>query len=144
MRVLKISPEELEEYLNKKSGLLGVFGDNDMRNALAAQARGDNKAELALAIYYRRIAGDVGRIIAGMGGCDQIVFTGTIGERGYETRIEVMKAFEYMGFRLDVNKNNLELDHGHLNVAAEGSQDILVVKTGEMEMMVLRAAGLFK
>ena len=81
---------------------------------------------------------------ASLGGVDAIVFTATIGERSDEIRRTVTQKLSYLGFSLDDDKNVGDLEERHVNIAADGSKPIWVIRTDEFEEMLRRAAVLLE
>ena len=134
------SDDELEKYLNKKCGLLGVSGkSDDMREIIKGCADGDKRAELARALYVLTLRRAIGQMAASMAGVDAIVFTATIGERSDEIRRLVAESLSYLGFNLDYGKNAKDMDERVVNIAAENSKPIYVIKTDESDEMIVRA-----
>lgn len=98
---------EVINIFNKKSGLLGISGvSSDMRDVEEAAEKGNERAQLALDIFFNRIIKYVGQYIALMNGVDVIVFTAGIGENSKETRQIVMDNFSYMGIKIDQERND--------------------------------------
>jgi acetate kinase len=96
----------LNTLLNKHSGVLGISGiSSDMREVESAAAEGDERATLALKMYDYRVRKYIGSYAAAMGGVDLLVFTGGIGENGWETRENICKDFEFLGLEFDRKKN---------------------------------------
>jgi len=96
-------------YMNKKSGLLGISGSSsDFRDILAAIAKGDKRAKLALDMFSYRVAKYVGAYAAALGGLDMVAFTGGVGEHTVEVREFVMDRIAFMGLKYDkaVNQNH--------------------------------------
>ena len=91
IRTLKYRPEEVDNILNKKSGLLGLTGKMDMREVLVAAKKGNRRAELAVKIFVYRAQKYIGAYSAIMGGVDAIVFTAGIGERSETIRKMILK-----------------------------------------------------
>lgn len=137
---LNLDDDGLEKYLNKQAGLLGVTGfTDDMRLAVQACDEDSNaRASFAIALYVHRIQCLVGQMSAEMNGVDAIVFSGTVGERGYEIRLPIMEKLGYLGFKLDAEKNNATyLEAGHANVALNtDDKPIYVIRTDEARQMV--------
>ena len=134
------SDDELEKYLNKKCGLLGVSGkSDDMREIIKGCADGDKRAELARALYVLTLRRAIGQMAASMAGVDAIVFTATIGERSDEIRRLVAESLSYLGFNLDYEKNAKDVDERVVNIATENSKPIYVIKTDESDEMIVRA-----
>ncbi len=100
--------KEMMNILNKKSGLLGVSGvSSDSRDVMAAAAEGNKNAALAIENFNYRVAKYVGAYAAAMNGVDVIAFTAGIGENAIDTRVDICKYFEYLGIKIDLEKNNV-------------------------------------
>ncbi len=139
-RKLNLSDEELERYLNKKAGLLGVSGfSDDMREVIEKRDAGDQRASFAFSLYIYRIQSLIGQLTASLGGIDAIVFTATIGERSSDLRHAVMQKLGYLGFALDSTKNENSDLPSPVNIATEDSKPVYVVKTDETAEMIRRA-----
>ena len=138
---LDLTDEELEQYLNKKSGLIGVSGSsNDIRQLLASEERGDKRAKLALDLLVYRIQLAIGQMAASMGGVDSIVLTGTVGERSSIIRSRILANLKYLGFECDSELNNETFEPEQAtNVAAASSKPILVISTDEAAEIARRA-----
>lgn len=94
----EVPAERLRAMLNTESGLAGLSGTNgDMRQIEAAQRRGDQRAQLAFAVYVHRLRRDIGAMLASLGGVDAIVFTGGIGENSEQVRREALAPFSFLG-----------------------------------------------
>ena len=103
-----LTPTEMDNILNKKSGLFGVSGvSSDDRDVTAAADSGDARAKLAQEILEYQITKFVAGYIAALGGCDAIIFTAGLGENQYAHRSEVCKALSFLGVELD-EKLNIE------------------------------------
>jgi acetate kinase len=101
-----LTPEEVETALNRQSGLLGVSGlSSDMRQVLAAARTGHDAAQLALAIYTRRVRQAIGALSVTLGGIDALVFTAGVGEHAPQVRAEVCIGLECLGLELDAAAN---------------------------------------
>ena len=135
---LGIHGQEMADYLNKKSGLLGISGvSSDKRDVEKAAAEGKARAKLASDMLNYQIKKYVGAYAAAMGGIDCLVFTGGIGENDGYVRSEVCKNMEFLGISIDAEKNKLRgLDIN--DITGEGSRvKVLVVCTNE-ELMIAR------
>ena len=100
------TPEEMENILNKKSGLLGISGlSNDCRNLTAAAAEGNARASLALKMLANSIKRYIGSYTAEMNGIDALVFTAGIGENQWNVRQLVCENMSYLGIEIDEEKN---------------------------------------
>ena len=122
-----------EEYLDKKSGLLGVSGSsNDIRQLLILEDKGDKRAKLALAMLVYRIQQAIGQMVASMNGANCLVLTGTVGERSGVIRSRIIKGLSYLNFECDrkINLDTFEPDD-ITNVATDSSKPILIIKTDE-------------
>lgn len=137
---LNVSSADMIDILNKKSGLLGISGISaDMREL---ESSNDHRAELAINIFNNRVIKYVGSYIAEMGGVDGLVFTAGIGENSAETRATVSNAFNYMGIKIDDNKNNVR---GKETIVStdDSSAAVMLIPTNE-ELMIARDVERFK
>jgi acetate kinase len=99
--------EEIEGWLNTRSGLLGVSGrSRDMRDLLEAERQGDTRAELAVEMFCYRARKYIGAYLAALGGTDALVFGGGIGENAPEVRTRICTGMDWCGLRLDEGRNN--------------------------------------
>jgi acetate kinase len=97
---------QIEEWLNKQSGLLGISGSaSDMRSLLASVKQGDSRAELAVEVFCYRACKYIGAYLAALGGADAIVFGGGIGENSAEIRARILSGMEWCGVKLDQSRN---------------------------------------
>ena len=137
MNHLNLDINQMMDVLNKKSGLLGVSGlSSDMRDVENAAAEGNKRAQIALNLLYNGIKKYIGAYSAVMGGVDAIVFTAGIGENSPELREHVLDGMEYLGAKLDLEKNKVR--GVERDVAAEDSKvRILVIPTNE-ELVIAR------
>ena len=102
----KLTAEQLQNIINKESGVLGISGvSSDMREIEAAIAAGDERARLALDMYELRITKYIGAYAAEMGGADIIVFTGGVGENQMGLRENVCSTLGFMGVEIDREVN---------------------------------------
>ena len=129
--------EEVDELLNKKSGVLGISGvSSDFRDVLAAAESGNERAKLALEIFYYKVRTQIAAYAGAMGGVDVIVFTAGIGENSSITRKEILKGLEFFGFEL--NEENNEIRGKIQEISTEDSRvKVYVVPTNE-ELMIAR------
>ena len=126
----------VSNLLNKKSGVLGISGvSSDMRELLAACAAGNEKAILAEKMYYYRIKKYIGAYAAAMGGCDILVWTGGVGENQWATRRVVCENMEYMGMKIDVEKNEGMRGEEMVISTPDSKVTIIVVPTDEEYMI---------
>jgi acetate kinase len=133
----KMSLEEFTDILNKKSGFLGVSGiSNDYRDLAEAAKAGDRRAALALSIQVYQVRKYVGAYAAAMGGLDAVVFTGGMGENVPALRYDVCRDLEFMGMKIDPEKNKAG---GSDRIVSDDASrvKIAVVATNE-ELMIAR------
>jgi len=103
-----MTPSEMDTYLNKKSGLLGVSGvSSDMRDIQTAAASGNKRAALAIEIFCYRVKTFIGSYIAAMNGVDALIFTGGIGENDSLVREKCTDEMDSLGIAIDREKNNV-------------------------------------
>lgn len=142
-RELQLQDNAVEEYLNKKCGLLGVSGStNDVRQLLAKEEQGDARAKLALKMFTYRIQQAIGQMAASMGGADQLVFTATIGERSAPIRERVLENLGYLGFINNKMINDSVFEPTEpTNIGTSESKPIIVISTDESSEIARRAAG---
>ncbi len=134
--------DEIDNIINKKSGLLGVSGvSSDMRDVEQAANDGNNRARLALEIFCYRIKKYIGAYAAAMGGLDAIVFTGGIGENSAPVRSRVCKGLGFLGVDLDEARNDSLRGPADISKPS-GSVRILLVPTNEERMIARETAEL--
>lgn len=108
MKKHNISPEKMDEIMNKQSGVLGISGvHSDDRAVRAAADEGNERAKLARDIQWYQIRKCIGSYIAAMDGVDVIAFTGGIGENCTDLREDVLKNLSYLGIKLDEKANEV-------------------------------------
>jgi acetate kinase len=101
-----LTPSQMNNILNKKSGLLGITGRYvDRRDIIKAAENGDEKAKLAIEIECYRLKKYIGAYTAAMGGVDAIAFTAGVGENSPLYREKIIKGLEFMGVQIDPEKN---------------------------------------
>lgn len=107
MQKTGMQPQEMADFLNKKSGVLGITGiSSDMREIESAAAEGNERAQLALDMYNYRIKKYIGAYAAAMGGIDVIVWTAGVGENQVGTRLDACSGLEFLGVKIDAEANN--------------------------------------
>lgn len=125
------SVDQLDELLNKRSGLVGLAGSNDMRDVRAAADAGSARARLALDVYARRIRHYVGAYLVELGAADALVFTAGVGENHAPLRSEVCVGLEWLGIEIDAARN-ASLESGSRRISTDSSRvQVLVVPTDE-------------
>lgn len=123
--------DELDQLLNKRSGLLGLAGSNDMRDIRAGVEAGDATAQLALDLYARRVKHYIGAYLALLGGADAIVFTAGVGENSSLLRSHACAGLEWLGIEIDPVRNE-SVERGARVISSDASRvAILVVPTDE-------------
>ncbi len=129
-----IAPSAMQSWMNKKCGLLGVSGvDSDMRKVMAAMNAGNERAKLAYDILVYDIKKYIGAYSAAMNGVDAIVFTAGIGENDETVRADVCADMEYLGVKLDAEKNAAvrRLPEPKLISAPDSKVLVYVIETNE-------------
>jgi acetate kinase len=112
---------EVLDWLNKRSGLLGVSGvSRDVRELLEAKESGNGRAALAIEMFCYRVKKQVGAYLAALGGADAVVFAGGIGEHAPEVRAEICAGMEWCGLVLDAGRN-AETVGREARIGADGS-----------------------
>lgn len=125
----------VSNLLNKKSGVLGVSGvSSDMRELCAACEAGNPRALLAEKMYFYRIIKYIGAYTAAMNGVDVIAFTGGVGENQANCREEVCKSLEYLGVKIDAEKNKVRGEEMVISTP-DSKVKVVVVPTDE-ELMI--------
>jgi len=139
-RELGLGIEQIEAALYNDSGLMGLAGSADMRDVEERAAAGDADAQLAIKIYAYRVRKYVGAYAAAMGGVDALVFTGGIGENSSSMRRRVCDGLEFMGLRLDHDRNQaVVLDaRAAPQIQAYGSRVRVIVTETAEQLMIAR------
>lgn len=132
-----INAKEMDSIFNKKSGFLGVSGiSSDARDLESAAKKGNKRAALALEMQVYQVKKFIGAYAAAMGGVDAIVFTGGIGENAIEHRAEMVKGLEFLGAKLDLDKNNTR--GGEVEITtSDSTTKAFIISTNE-ELMIAR------
>lgn len=123
--------DEIEQLLNRASGLKGLTGLGDMRDVQTAAAGGDEVAEAALAVYRHRLQHYIGAYLAGLGGLDAVVFTAGVGENDVRLRQRTLDPLGHLGIRVDPVRNAAP-SRSARRISPDGSPvAVLVVPTNE-------------
>lgn len=132
-----LTPAELDDILNKKSGVLGISGvSNDNRDVVAAAKEGNERAALAINMQRYQIIKFIGSYVAAMNGVDAIVFTGGIGENDVALRKDICSSLTYLGAKIDDAKNDTRGEE--IKISTDDSKvDIYVIPTNE-ELAIAR------
>ena len=138
----KLTPAQIDEILNKKSGLLGLSGiSSDMREILAASDKDDRRALLALKTYCYRVRKYVGAYVASLGGVSALVFTGGIGEGSAVVRALALQGLECMGMTLDEARNRDACGPNQVcRISSDNSSVAVLVVPADEERMMAREA----
>ncbi|MDQ1048682.1 acetate kinase [Streptomyces sp. V4I2] len=131
MRVGKMSTDEIDTLLNKKSGLIGLCGDNDMREIRRRVDAGDEQAQLAFDIYIHRLKKYIGAYYAVLGRVDAIAFTAGVGENAAPVREAAVAGLEELGPVVDGELNAIRSDEPRLVSPAHARVAVAVVPTDE-------------
>lgn len=141
---LGLDADGLSDLLNKKSGVLGISEiSSDMREIEDAAHSGNKRAQLALDMYFYRVKKYVGAYAAALGGCDVLVFTAGVGENQSDLRQEVCRNMEFMGIKIDNEKNaktrgeeiELSTPDSRVKVAIIPTNEELMIATDTMELV---------
>lgn len=134
LREKKMSAEEIDECLNKKSGLLGIGGTYNMRQIESKSQQGDHRAILARDIYVHRLKQAIASLSATLGGIDALCFTAGIGENSSDIRQRACDGLKYLGVNIDPNLNS-QIDKDKEISSKESKVKIFVVRTREEWMI---------
>ena len=132
-----MTPQEMADYLNKKSGVLGITGiSSDMREIEEADNKGDKMAHLALEMYNYRIKKYIGAYAAAMNGVDIIVWTAGVGENQEGVRWDACSGLEYLGVKMDKERNHVRSKEQILS-ADDSKVKVVMIPTDE-EIVIAR------
>ena len=132
-----VSADEMNNILNKKSGVLGVSGvSSDFRDLEDAAKNGNERAQVALDMFTTRTKRYIAGYMAELENVDAIVFTGGIGENSIEMREDILKGFEQFGIKIDPEANNIRGGE-HVISTADSKVKVMVIATNE-ELMIAR------
>lgn len=142
-RVAGSSFEDLDELLNRHSGLLGLSGTSDMRATTSAAANGSDDAALAVDVYVHRLRHYIGAYAAHLGGLDALVFTGGVGENSPLVRARSLDRLGFLGIELDPDAN--AAGSGERTISASSSAvAVLVIPTDEELEIARQTASLLR
>lgn len=130
-RVAGMSADEIDELLNKKSGLMGLCGDNDMREIRRRVDEGDERARLAFDIYIHRLKKYIGAYYAVLGRVDAIAFTAGVGENAAPVREAAVAGLEELGLAVDADLNAVRSGEPRLISPDHARVAVAVVPTDE-------------
>lgn len=138
-RRARMSIDDLDDLLNKGSGVLGLAGVTDMRDLEERVAEGDEDATLALEVYLHRLRAYAGSYIAQLGGVDVIVFTAGVGENSPLVRAGALSTLGFLGVKIDPERNEERRRDVRVISADDSAVTVLVVPTNE-ELEIARQA----
>ena len=137
MEKLNKTPQEMANFLNKESGVLGITGiSSDMRDVENADNNGDKMAHLALEMYSYRIKKYIGAYTAAMNGVDIIVFTAGVGENQIGMRVDACAGLDYLGVKIDEERNNVR--GKETIISADDSKVKVVLVPTDEEIVIAR------
>ncbi len=132
-----LTPDEMDNILNKKSGVMGVSGiSSDDRDICKAQNEGDGRATLAHEMQAYEIAKTIGSYITAMNGVDAIVFTGGIGENGFWLRSRICSYLGYMGVKIDEELNKKTVKGAEAELTKETDRVRVFILATDEELMI--------
>jgi len=137
MNKKNMNAEEMDNLMNKKSGVLGISGvSSDFRDIEGAAAQGNKRAQLALDKFAYTVRKYIGSYAAAMGGLDVVVFTAGLGENSADTRAQICEGLEFLGVTVDAGKNNIRGKEAE--ISNDGAKvKVFVIPTNE-EIMIAR------
>lgn len=128
---------QIDDYLNRRSGILGISGlSSDFRDLESAANRGDERSQLAIDLFAYKVKKYIGGYVAAMGGVDAIVFTAGLGENSPFMRDKICNGLEYLGTRIDPERNKVRGKAQEISVK-RASVKIFVIPTNE-ELVIAR------
>src|SRR5205814_5145631 len=131
-----LETDEVARVLESESGLAGLSGmsGGDMRDVLAARARGDGAAALAFDAYVHRLRRELGGMIAVLGGLDVLVFTGGVGEHAAEVRAAACEALGFAGISVDRRRNASLSREGEISGVDTRARTFVVTAREDIEI----------
>ena len=137
MKEENMSADDVNNLMNKQSGVLGLSGvSSDFRDIENAVKEGNERAKLSLDVYNYKVRQMIGAYAAAMGGVDAVVFTAGLGENAPETRKDICAGLEFLGIKIDAEKNNVRGKAVDVS-AADASVKVFVIPTNE-ELVIAR------
>ncbi|MEG0797937.1 MAG: acetate kinase [Acidaminococcaceae bacterium] len=128
---------QIDDYLNRRSGILGISGlSSDFRDLESAANRGDERSQLAIDLFAYKVKKYIGGYVAAMGGVDAIVFTAGLGENSPFMRDKICNGLEYLGTRIDPERNKVRGKAQEISVK-RATVKIFVIPTNE-ELVIAR------
>jgi len=131
MRERSLQAQEIDDVLNKESGLLGISGiSGDMREILSSMKQGHSRAKLAFDIYVHRLQAGIGAMVSVLGGIDALVFTAGVGENSAEVRAAACAPLRFLGLKLDDAANAQRGPDGDI-AASDSAVRVLIIRAQE-------------
>ena len=132
-----MNAQQIDDYLNRRSGILGISGlSSDFRDLESAANRGDERSQLAIDIFAYKVKKYIGGYVAAMGGVDAIIFTAGLGENSPFKRDKICNGLEYLGTRIDPELNKLRGKQMEISIK-RARVKIFVIPTNE-ELVIAR------
>ena len=132
-----LSTKDMDKLMNKQSGVLGISGvSSDFRDLGKAAGEGNERAQLALDMFHYQVRKEIGAFAAAMGGVDVITFTAGVGENGIEDRAAIAEGLEYLGAKLDPQRNDVRGKDASISTD-DSTVKMYVIPTNE-EIMIAR------
>ena len=132
-----LSTKDMDKLMNKQSGVLGISGvSSDIRDLGKAAEEGNERAQLALDMFHYQVRKEIGAFAAAMGGVDVITFTAGVGENGIEDRAAIASGLEYLGAKLDPQRNDVRGKDALISTD-DSTVKMYVIPTNE-EIMIAR------
>ena len=136
MKEHNLTPDEVDTLMNKKSGMLGIAGTSDNRTIEKRAKEGDPRAKLVESMLCHQLTKYIGGFAAAMGGVDAVVFTGGIGENNPQYRTRVAEKLEFLGTKIDEEKNKLRGEEVDISTP-DSKLKMFVIPTNE-ELMIAK------
>ena len=134
---LKLTPDQADEFLNKKSGFVGMTGYSDMRDIQRERQAGNPRAQEAYDLFIYRITKYIGAYTAALKGLDVLVFTAGIGENDWQARADICRELEFFGVKLDYAKNEQLRGEETILSLPDSKVKVLLIPTNE-ELVIAR------
>jgi acetate kinase len=134
---LNLTPDQADDYLNKKSGFLGMTGYSDMRDIQKAREEGNSRAQEAYELFIYRLVKYIGGYYTALKGLDLLVFTAGIGENDSTTREDICRELEFLGVKMDYAKNKGLRGQDAILSLPDSKVTIMLIPTNE-ELVIAR------
>ena len=145
LRTQGMTPKQLDDMLNHDSGLKGLAGRSDVRDLEQAARQEDKQADMALEIFAYRVRKYLGAYAAALGGLDAVAFTGGIGERGAGMRARICQGLDFLGLRLDAERNGAATGSEAAKISTDaGPVSVWVIPTDEERQIAREVAALLQ